>query len=453
MYMYPFNTEHLVIISITSVTALVVIFLMAVTLRRVKKARYYRRLDLARKKYEMTLPHILGHGLPVPDECYRIKIYSPEWQAIEEILLSAVENKVISVDNVAGYLGQLNYIDTYIKNLRSGNKFRRALAAEKLGRLRVSNASSDLIKTLNDPSREVRIVVVRALGAINAPDALKPLIELLVPAVQDPEFLPLRVLKMAIKKYKGPAIPYLSPLLHHNLWRVRAQAADLIGEIGLQAPVEELMQMLNDPEPDVRAKAARALGKVKAQEAVKPLGSRIKDTSWVVRLQIARALGFTGGEDAAPLLLELVSDTNWQVRAAAANSLCRLGNFAIPCLLKMLLHSKDRYAREQIVEELQKTDILNAEINKLGSKNKKEREIASILLVAAGSNGAINLIEEAVKLHVNPDTRIRLVHVLSLINHPRSSEILRVVSECDENEGVRFVAKKVLEKEVAQSQL
>lgn len=451
--MYPFNTEHLVIISITSVTALVVIFLMAVTLRRVKKTRYYRRLDLARRKYEITLPHILVNGLPVPDECYRIRRFSPEWQAIEEILLSAVENKLIPVDSVAGYLYQSGYIDTYIKNLGSGNKFRRALAAEKLGRFRISNTSSDLIKILNDPSREVRTVAVRAIGAINATDALKPLIELLVPAVQDPEFLPLRVLKTAIKKYKGPAIPYLSPLLHHNLWRVRAQATDIIGEIGTNVTLEELLPLLNDPEPDVRAKAARALGKVKAKEAVQPLGRKIKDTSWVVRLQIAKALGSTGGVDAVPLLLELVSDTRWQIRAAAANSLCRLGNFAIPSLLRMLLHSKDRYAREQIVEELQKTNILNAEINKLGSKNKKERDTASILLVAAGSNGAINLIEEAVKFHLNPDTRIRLVHVLSLINHPGLHEILSVVSECDENEGVRFVAKKVLEKEVTQSSL
>jgi len=85
-------------------------------------------------------------------------------------------------------------------------------------------------------------------------------------------------------------------------------------------------------------------------------------------------------------LLESLLDNNWQVRSAAGNSLRKMGNLVIPGLLRMLLQSQDRYAREQIVEELQRTDILERQINRLDSQNTKEREEASILLVATGNS-------------------------------------------------------------------
>jgi len=152
-----------------------------------------------------------------------------------------------------------------LERLRSGNRFHRALAAEKLGRLRTDKASEDLIRLLKDRAREVRIVAVRALGDINPPEGIWPLIDLLISAVNNPEVMPLRVIKTAIIKYKERGIQHLKPLLHHESWRVRAQTADIVGEIGSSIPVEILISKLSDPEPDVRAKVARALGKIQGQ--------------------------------------------------------------------------------------------------------------------------------------------------------------------------------------------
>lgn len=444
--MYYYYVEQFVLLLIASIGVLVFLLLLAVSMRRIKRERYYKRRDHFRDTYRQILFPVITNSIPIPDECFGKKVFSVEWQAIEDILFEAIKEKLAHSSSVTEVFKRLGYIDVYIERLRKGNKFQRALSAEKLGKLGANIAIPDLIKAINDRDREVRTVAARALGIINDPQTIRPLIDLLIHCLEDQDYIPLRIVKSAIKKYKREAVQHLIPLLHHSSWRVRGQAADIIGDVGIRMPVEVLITRLNDTEPDVRAKVARALGKIRAIEAVELLIGRLKDPSWVVRLQSAKALGFIGVSDAVYPLLELLLDTKWQVRSGAANSLRRMGGFVIPRLLRMLLQTRDRYAREQIVEELQKTDILDKQVNRLASRNTKEREEASILLLAAGNNGGLGLLSKAVRYHTNPTVRIRLVQTLSLIDHPRSVKLLQEVAGEDDNEAVRYTARMVLEK-------
>lgn len=444
--MYPANTEQIIRLSIIVIAALVFLFLLAVTVRRLKRSAYFKKLDLARERYGLMLLPSITHALPIPDECRGKKRFSVEWQVIESVLFDAMEKGAAPVNVITEIFDRLGYIDTYIHRLQSGNRFQRAMAAEKLGRLHASRATADLIKAVNDPVREVRIVAARALGIVKSDQALQSLTELLVPGSEDPGYVSLRVVKTAIRKYGEEAIPHLIPLLGHPSWRVRSQAVDLIGEAGGMASAERLISLLEDTEPDVRAKAAKALGRIKTPGAIRPLVGRLKDPWWVVRLHAAKTLGRLGGGEAVYPLLELLLDSNWQVRSAAANSLRRMGNFVIPALIKMLLQTGDRYAREQIVEELQRTDILERQIDRLGSKEARVREGASLLLVAAGNSGAIGVITRAVKGNPDPGIRMRLIHILSLIEHPLSLKTLQEAAEGDENEAVRYSAGMVLER-------
>ncbi|HBI24127.1 MAG TPA: hypothetical protein DDX84_08010 [Nitrospiraceae bacterium] len=444
--MYYYYVEQIVLFLIAFIGVLVFILLTVVGLRRIKRERYYKRLDHLRDTYRQILFPVLTNSIPIPEECFGKNVFSVEWYAIEDILFEAIEKKITSLPSITDVLKRLGYIDIYIMRLQKGNKFQRALAAEKLGKAGALNAVPFLINAIKDKEREVRTVAARALGIINEPTSVRLLTDLLIHCLDDPDYVPLRIVKSAIRKYKREAVQHLIPLLHHSSWRVRGQAADIIGDIGISMPVEVLITRLNDTEPDVRAKVSRALGKIRAKEAVEHLIGRLKDPSWVVRLQSARALGLIGVSDAVYPLLDLLLDTKWQVRSAAANSLRKMGSFVIPRLLRTLLQTRDRYAREQIVEELQKTDIFDKQVNRLGSRDKKEREEAIILLLAAGNNGCPGLLSKAVRSHTNPSVRIRLVQILSLINNPRSAKILQEVAGEDENEAVRYAARMILEK-------
>ncbi len=440
------NIDKIIIIAIISVTALISCLFIAVNVRRLINYLSYKRLDIAREKYrEMLRPLLLSNAHIDHESCY-VKKNTIEWKALEDVLFHAILKGHATSEVVTSIFDRLGYIDTYIEDIISGNRYNRALAAEKLGRLRAPRATEYLIRAMNDDARDVRTVAVRSLGKVCDVRAIEPLMDKFVSAAQDPHSIPLRVVKTSVKKYGNAALLLLIPLLGHSSWRVRGQAADIVGEIADASAVGYLMPMLADTEPDVRIKVVRALGKIKHAGAFQSLAGMIEDPSWIVRLQVAKNLGCIGGRQAVPPLVKLLSDLHWEVREAAVQSISSLGRMVSPVLLKMLLLMRDRYAREQVIAELQSTGIINTQFDALCSADMKERETASLLLIAAGNSGAWSLISDAVRFHKNPSVRKRLIHVINLIANNEKESVLREVSECDHDEGVRDTARLALGK-------
>ncbi len=444
--MSTINLDKIIIISIASVTVLIICLFIAVNIRRLIKYLFYKRLDIARRKYEETLRILLLNSAPVDCDSFSVKRNSVEWKAIEDVLFHSISKGDATAEDVTGIFRRLGYIETYIRDIVSGSRYNRALAAEKLGRLKAPEATGYLIRAMDDPARDVRTVAVRSLGNIRDARAIESLISRFTAAAQDPHSIPLRIVKTSVMKYSNDALPLLIPLLDHSSWRVRGQAADIIGDIAEVSTIGHLLPMLGDTEPDVRIKAVRAIGSIKHEDAFQPLAVMIKDTSWIVRLQVAKTLGCMGGRQAVPPLVELLSDLHWQVREAAVQAINSLGSMASPALLKVLLLMRDRYAREQVIAELLSTEILNSQFDMLCSDDIKERETASLLLVAAGNSGAWGIIESAVRGHKNPCVRKRLVHVINLIVDSNAEDVLREVSESDYDDSVRDAARSALEK-------
>lgn len=82
---------------------------------------------------------------------------------------------------------------------------------------------------------------------------------------------------------------------------VRALAAMLIGALGGDETVQELLDLLGDPADDVRAAAAEALGRLGYWPAAASLALRLRDRAWQVR----RAAGLALRDFGAPGLLFL----------------------------------------------------------------------------------------------------------------------------------------------------
>ena len=443
--MFIMNLDKIIIISIISVTVLIFCLFIAVNIRRLIKYMSYKKLDIAREKYEEILQPSLQQGTYIDYDSCHVKKGSVEWKAIEYVLFNAIIAKRAKREVVTGIFESLGYIDTYLEDIVSGKRHKRALAADKLGRLKAPQATEYLIRALNDNERDVRTVATRSLGNIREPRVIEPLIDVLVLTAQNPQLLPLRVVKTSIMKFGNDALPLLLPVLKHSSWRVRGQAADIIGEMADASTVRHLLPMLGDTEPDVRIKVVKALGKIKHLDAFQPMAGMIKDPSWIVRLQVAKTLGNVGSSEAVPHLVELLSDLYWQVREAAVKTINSLGSIANPELLKALLLLRDRYAREQVITVLLSTEILNNQFDMLCSADLKDRETASLLLVAAGNCGAWDIIAKAVREHKNPRVRKMLVNVIKLIVNDDAENVLRMVSENDHDKDVRDAACSALE--------
>jgi HEAT repeat protein len=109
------------------------------------------------------------------------------------------------------------------------------------------------------------------------------------------------------------------------------------------ALIPPLVELLNDPNPEVRQTAAMALGKIARPHAAPALVEKLRDPDPVVRRESAWALGNLGDEvtdQAGVALVKRLGDPSDEVKAAAAQALG--GMRATPDLVERLTETLRR---------------------------------------------------------------------------------------------------------------
>ena len=141
----------------------------------------------------------------------------------------------------------------------------------------------NLIMTLKDEHEAARAAAAHALGVLQNPKAVTPLVE----ALQDP------------------------------IWLVRAAVVQALGMLGEHAPVEPLMLALHDEDESVRVVAVRALATMGERVPAEPLLTALQDSAWQVREMALLALGTCGGDIPETAFTLALQDEDESVRRAA----------------------------------------------------------------------------------------------------------------------------------------
>ncbi|GMR04507.1 MAG: hypothetical protein BMS9Abin23_0405 [Thermodesulfobacteriota bacterium] len=432
-----------------SIIALIVsitfaIFLFAV-LRRYFRKKAFSRLDKSRERYGPLVDSVIEDPATRSIEELRAEDGSPDWTAVEEALLKAMEKaRAQRYEKIYGLFEALGYVDGYIERLKNGKDWERAVAAERLGAIRCGRAVPHLIEALKDSFRDVHNMAVYALGLIGDDSALPAIVESFKHGIDDFEDVSLRIVKSALLSFGERSIKVLRPELKNPRWRVRAAVVDVLGELKDLAVVEDLMLALKDPEPDIRAKAAKGLGTLAHPAAVKDISALVDDPYWVVRLHSVRALGLIGAPESVDVIKQKLLDSNWQVRRAAAEALGRMEEDALPVLADVLMNNHDRYAREQVVEELERIGMVKRLIGRLVEKRDEVREDAEQTLCALIINGALSPIINAMESE-GPEIRRRIIEVLKRAGGERAVDIVRDALEKDPDPAVKQEAATALE--------
>jgi HEAT repeat protein len=153
----------------------------------------------------------------------------------------------------------------------------RSLACWALGRMGDKDAIPSILRALEDDHEpSVRAGSAHALGELDDPVAVEPLIRALT---MDPSA------------------------------DVRRMAAWSLGRIGDDSALNPLIAVLNNPkdDPSLRAECAEALGELGLEAAVMPLLEALCDTSAEVRFFAAFALGLIGDPAALPALQHMAA--------------------------------------------------------------------------------------------------------------------------------------------------
>jgi len=276
-------------------------------------------------------------GKPLP------RVPPGELDALLEVVLrytSVVRGR--DAERLTDCLAEQGVVADLLQRLRAHPAWRRAEAADMLGRLRLRVAVPSLVAALDDPSEDVRTVAARGLAAIRDPAAVPALAR----ALADPSRWTLSLVAENLMAMGPSAVPPLLDLLSSDEHNVRVAAVQILGEIHDPAATPALIEVLHEGDLNLRAQAAAALGKLGGSDAERALLAALEDPEWQVRAQAAKALGRVAHPAVASSLAYAMPDDNWWVRVNCAESLARLGAEGRR-QLELLTRHDDRFVRDQ----------------------------------------------------------------------------------------------------------
>jgi HEAT repeats len=224
-----------------------------------------------------------------------------------------------SRERIAAYFEASGDVGEQTARLSSGRKWRRATAAFALGDMGSSRAVPDLLRALNDRSRDVRMAAVRSLGRLGATEAIGSLV-----AAGVDGRVPRDVANLALLDIGSSAVPELLALTQQTEPAVRASAVELIGLLGSASDADPILELLTDPAASVRVAAVGALGRLGAGQARDALMRALEDRVPSVRVAAATALGEIGGRQASAALLPIARSDTFDAARAAAEALGRI---------------------------------------------------------------------------------------------------------------------------------
>ncbi len=378
---------HILIAIIIGILALIVTILLAAVARRIRNARKYRTLDGYRDSYRRKITTALADGLAASlREELSVRPFGLEWQAIEEILLEQIAGGN-TVTQVQRLFRELGYVAHYEGKLKSRRALIRAAAADKLGKMLSASSIAGLVKILNtEENPETLTVTIRALCRIGDSAGLTNLLERL-PVLYRKALVSQKTVEAALITLSAGTVPLLVAHGEQSSdTKVKASLLEVLSHLPATARSFDFAAAhMRSPDAEVRSKATRVFGRHKAPadgSHVKLLLPLLHDEVWFVRLQAARALERLRYDEAVGDLGSLLLDQNWQVRNAAARALTTIGDASLDVILSTLRQT-DRYAKESICEETEKTHYTDRLIANLGSPDsqvyEKSREILRIM--------------------------------------------------------------------------
>ena len=400
----PFLIEHIteVVLSIVVIVLLGTGALVAMAIgRRQRREKYFERLDDLRQRYGPIVAAIFSKkidydrglealkGITGLDRLYFLeqllfeKTPTPAQvpilnQLCEDVgLIKVWQSHLTGRFDVASIREALARPEGILQRVGKLNFILKAKSAENLGLIHHRPSWPLLAKALNDPHPDVQSVAARALAAIGETESFPALLARLHDIILHPSsVLSLRSVKSALVSFPLNEAQRLMPSLQHEHPRIRFLAVDIIREmVEREAALNEefvldasifgpelgeilLTHCCFDDNGDVRARSAPIIAYLADVRATPVLLTLLDDPQWFVRLHTVRALAKRKFLSQGEHICQRLTDAHWLVREAAAQTLLVFGHAGVDLLADHMLSTQDRYSREQIANEMQRTGLI-----------------------------------------------------------------------------------------------
>jgi len=389
--------------------ALIALLLAFILARRTLRARYLAVRDRRTLAIRQRWPQIVSGSAA---DAWRFDVLDCE--IVEAILTDRLE--VCSpeeAEELTALLRNSGLLDTRIHQARAHRGWKRRQALVSLGRMRMPEAIPALAEALDDRDAETRIAAARGLGRSGMPMAAAPILERLrFGLLRVPE----RPLLNALLNCCRPRPEILVPYLRTADDAARPLLARVLGEIATPELEEDLLLLAADPIAEVRASAARALAHAKPRLALTALSNLAGDPEWFVRLRAVVALGVLEDPRTIPVLIETLCDPNRYVRLRSAAALAALDG-QIEEIIQQVLHSRDRYALQAFISEMERTGALPQLVEAL--VDPLRHEYAEEALLGALRAGTQRHLLDSMSRHPQARVRKAVARLLARSHEPK----------------------------------
>jgi HEAT repeat protein len=216
---------------------------------------------------------------------------------------------------------------------------------------------------------------------------------------------------------------------------------------------DKISSLIEKLDPDnsfkVRMQAAILLGRIGDRKAVKPLLDCLKDGDYAIRGSAAIALGNIGDPSAGPHLIALLKDNEELVRREAGNALIKLAGH--PEVLQSILsgfQGSDFKIRIEIINVLgniRDEEAMTALANALGEEVGKLGESAAQVVVGMGKEKGAKVLLTAIKGN-NGAARLKAIEIMGQLKDAAFVEPLADVLTADVSGDEAKAAREALRK-------
>lgn len=228
--------------------------------------------------------------------------------------------------------------------------------------------------------------------------------------------------------------------------KIREAAVKALGQKKAIIAIPKILVLLDEKNSDLRQAAARSLGQLHASEAIPKLLILLQDEEATVRSAAAGSLGDMDASIAIPEILPLLDDKEKSVRSSAAYSLGTLqASIAIPKLIALQKDNSDEVRRAATIAL---TNLANggAVNDLLVLLDNMDANVRQNTAYSVGSSHIVAAVPKLLELLKDGDSDVRgaAAYSLNLIK-PRESIPDLLLSLQDSDSGVRFWIAKTLE--------
>jgi HEAT repeat protein len=475
------------------------VFFLFILFRRFSRHRFFIQKDAARERFQSTVEDFAGGNLSLVEAAKVLSLASGA--AEKEAIYQLIERRTRpeTAERFSELLYLLGYVEAWAKaafgkktgqqllelalkksarvsaalkrpnvleRIRALRVFSvtRAIAVAHLGKLAPHFAQPFLAKALEDPAVEVRRVAVASMGRNRFPEAVPLLVSELVRAIEQGNDVSLRTMKAALIQYRLEDLADFIEHIRHTERRGRFFVIDSIRQICERAASEGrlskndfppalydllLRQCAEDEFEDVRARTSAIICYFRDERAVAVLRRLTRDENEFVRLHAVRSCADPYFVDLIPDLVSRLTDKKWRVREAAVRTLNRMGYEAREQLYRFFIECTDRFASEQISEELQRMGVLSelvATIAQGGDSALLAQSVADKLV----SLGKTSVLLSTMAISDSSSACVALMDALAANPGTEYMQLLREFSESRTGQ-VQTKAKQILRRLSGQS--